>query len=449
MKYREIKLKEEIQVALEALGFKEMTPVQEMGIPELLKKHNVMMKAPTGTGKTHAFLLPILENIDPTKKNVQAIIMAPTRELATQISLVARQCIKYMESDISIGLLIGGKDRGRLIETMSQTQPHIIIGTPGRLEDIIVKEKKVDIRYIQYVVLDETDMIVENGFLESIDAILTMLPEKITFAVCSATISQEIQQFLKKYVRNVKFIDVKKSKLANDKIEHLLLSVRENKRLEKLYEITEILDPYMALIFANTKKKVIEIFEFLQSKGMKVGMIHGDMQARERKQMLKRMQLLEFQYIVASDIAARGIDIDGVSHIINYEIPSLDSLAFYFHRAGRTGRMNYAGTIISLYEKEDLNRIGKLIKQGIDFQEIKLIDGEIVRTGKIKEKEAKALDAGVLSASQKAKRSANRTNKVKPGYKRKIKWAVTEAVTKEKRRQAKTKKKAQQRSAKK
>ncbi|MGL5042790.1 MAG: helicase-related protein, partial [Culicoidibacterales bacterium] len=173
----------------------------------------------------------------------------------------------------------------------------------------------------------------------------------------------------------------------------------------------------------------------------------GDMKARERKQMLKRMQLLEFQYIVASDIAARGIDIDGVSHIINYEIPSLDGLAFYFHRAGRTGRMNYAGTIISLYEKEDLNRIGKLIKQGIIFQEIKVRESEIIRAGTVKEKEIKALDSNILSASQKAKRSASRTNKVKPGYKRKIKWAVTEAVTKEKRRQAKNKKKSVQRSA--
>ncbi|MGL5041795.1 MAG: DEAD/DEAH box helicase, partial [Culicoidibacterales bacterium] len=296
MKYTETKLKQSILDALVALDFKEMTLIQELGIPELLKKRNVMMKAPTGTGKTHAFLLPILENIDPENKHVQAIIMAPTRELATQISLVARMCIKHMKADISVGLLIGGKDRGRLIEAMTQSQPHIIIGTPGRLEDMIVKEKKVDMRYIDYVVLDETDMIVENGFLESIDAIFTMLPETVTYAVCSATISQEIQQFIKKYVKNVAFIDAKKSKLANDKIEHLLLSVRENKRLEKLYEITEILDPYMALIFANTKKKVIEIYEFLQSKGMKVGMLHGDMKARERKQMLKRMQLLEFQY---------------------------------------------------------------------------------------------------------------------------------------------------------
>ena len=447
-----LELKQSVLDVVNTLGFDEFTPIQEMAIPKLINKQNVILKAPTGTGKTHAFLLPILHKIDPALKQVQAVILTPTRELAHQTEKVLRQALAVFEEDITVFSLIGGKDREKSIAHLAKTQPQILIGTPGRIKDIFVDMKAIDVRYIRDIVFDETDMIVENGFIEALDNFLAMLPnsDKVTFAVASATVSQEVRIFIKKYIRNIELIEVKNATQANTSVEHLLLEVNGKNKQKVLLNILETITPFMVIIFANTKKKVVEIVAALKDEGYKVGYIHGDLQPRERTQMLKRIHNLEFQYVVASDIAARGIDIEGASHVINYDIPEVQNIEFYAHRAGRTGRMNYAGTIISLYTVEEQHIIDKIRKSGIKFEDVRLKDNEFVpRKSTERRKVQPAVDAErehIKAISKKAKRGAHRGGKVKPGYKKKIKYAVDKAIIFEKRKSNKAKRKSDRRS---
>lgn len=433
-----LNLKATLQQALIDAKITTFTPIQQQALPQILQHKNIMMKSPTGTGKTYAFVIPILNDIVIENETTQALIMAPTRELALQIHDVTKKLITGMDENITVTLAVGGKDRDKLKQLLQTKQPHILIGTPGRCEDMLAKEHLINTTTIKHLVLDEVDMIIENGFLESVDAVLSSIPEQpMVFTVCSATISQEIEQFVRKYIKNISIIEIKQQ--TQQHIQHLFLDVTGKDKLAYLYHATQIFRPYVCLIFANTKKQVTEIHQYLSDKGLKAGLIHGDMPARQRQQMLRRVHQLEFQYVVASDIAARGIDIDGVSHIINFEIPPLENLQFYFHRAGRTGRMEYDGMILSFFDKEERNKLQKIVKQGIEFNEVKLKDHAFVHHND-GAKTARQLDEQILQISQKAKKSAHRNNKIKPGYKRKIKWAVTDAIRKEKRKQNKGKK---------
>lgn len=434
-----IELKASLEKAIEKLQFTSFTPIQEKAIPLLLKNQNVILKAPTGTGKTYAFLIPILDHISQEIEQTQAIICVPTRELASQIERVAKELVTLMGENIDVYTLTGGRDRERSIEYLAKKQPQILIGTPGRLQDIIVKERMVDMREVRYIVFDETDMIIENGFIEALDEILESLVDTndVTYAVASATVSQEVEVFIKKYIKNIQLIDVKRTDSTILNTKHLLLEVTGKDKPEMLLKVMGVITPYLALIFANTKKEVDFLTTFLKEKGYKVGTIHGDMKARERKQMIRRIESLEFEYVVASDIAARGIDIDGVSHVINYDVPTTDNIAFYSHRAGRTGRMNYDGVVITLFEKSEQVSLDKIAQSGVKFEQVVIKNGELVPKGNTRDKVRKEVDPKILAESQKAKKSANRKGKVKPGYKKRIKYAVQDAVRKEKRKTAK------------
>jgi len=299
---------------------------------------------------------------------------------------------------------------------------------------------------LHFVVLDETDMLFENGFLESIDAIFDAVRNnKICYVVCSATISQEIQQFIKKYMENMQLVQVKKTAAFHAKIEYLLWDVTGKDRFLCLEQVMDYYQPYLALIFVNTKIEVDTIYEKLSQNNYRVGVLHGNMKTRERAQMLKRIRQLDFQYVICSDIAARGIDIDGVSHVINYELPLEHALTFFHHRAGRTGRLNYQGTVFSLYEKSDLPKVQKLTKEGITFEHVKLVDGKLLKENEGKQNGTKKIDKELLQISKKAKARAHKNKKTKPGYKKKIKRAVATSLQKER----KARKKAEMRRKKK
>jgi ATP-dependent RNA helicase CshB len=421
--------------ALTALNIHTLSEVQEAAIPLLLQGKNVVLQAPTGTGKTYAFLLPILEKINVENKKTQTLILVPTRELAMQIAGVLREVIAVYNTEITYALAIGGKDRTRLLEQIKSNAPHILIGTPGRCEDMIVKEGVLDTKEIKTVVLDETDMIFENGFLESIDAILeTLRNNEVTYALASATISQEMRVFMKKYiVGSIAFVEIQKSAAFKAKTEYLLWDVSGKDRMRCLEQVMDHYQPYLGLIFANTKSEVEAIYDKLSRNNYRIGILHGNMKTRERAQMLRRIRQLDFQYIVCSDIAARGIDIDGVSHVINYELPALHALDFFHHRAGRTGRFKYEGTVFSLAEKSDAPKLEKLIKAGIEFEQVKIVDGTLLRQDDFRRKTTKKVDQELLQISQKAKAKASRGNKVKPGYKKKIRRAVVRSIQKEQR----------------
>lgn len=416
-KFKRFPLKPFLYEGLQSIGFYEPTDIQERIIPKALKNSSVVGQSQTGTGKTHAFLLPILTKIEPENREVQAVITAPTRELANQIYHEVLKLTKFCEKDqiISTKLLVGGTDKARTIEKLKQ-QPHIIIGTPGRIYDL-VKEQALFVHTAQMMVVDEADLMLDMGFLEDVDKIAGLMPEQLQMFVFSATIPENLKPFLKKYMENPEFVQVEPKKRTASSIEHVLIPYRHREKLDIVEDLLQIYNPFLAIVFTNTKKMADFVADGLIARGLKVGIIHGDLSPRERKKMMNQIRNLEYQYIVATDLASRGIDIEGVSHVINYELPN--DLSFYIHRSGRTGRASYTGISVIVYDEQDEIKVSKLEKMGIEFKNMDIVNGELIeiqdRNFRKKRKKTKPdLDPAIIHKVKKPK-------KVKPGYKKKLK----------------------------
>ncbi len=408
---------------LERLQFKEPTPVQTRVIPHLRAGEDVIGISSTGTGKTHAFLLPVLEMIDVTRPEVQAVICTPTRELALQIYQASRvfQC-----EGLKIRMYTGGTDRQKDIEQL-KVQPHLVIGTPGRLKDLALNDGALKITTARIMIIDEADMMFDLGYLEDIDAIAGKMKDDLQLGVFSATIHTQLQTFLKKYMTSPVLIECNTVKNSAAHIQHHLLFTRHRSREEVLLELTEIISPYCCLVFCNTRQQAEKIYQLLLSRNLQAGTIHGDLQPRQRKAMMRRIRHQDFVYIVATDIAARGMDIDGVSHIINMGFPS-DS-DYYIHRAGRCGRASYSGECYTLYDSKDEKMIHLLESRGITFQYEQISDHQI-----------KAMETRAMRQTKPKKQLpkeiamvVNRPAKVKPGYKKKRKKEIDTLVKKRKR----------------
>jgi ATP-dependent RNA helicase CshB len=401
--------------AIKALRFYKPTEIQERIIPSILRGESVIGQSQTGTGKTHAYLLPIIEKIDPDHEAVQAVITAPTRELATQIYHEILKIIKFCPSDkqITARCFIGGTDKQKAIEKL-KTQPHIVVGTPGRINDLI-REQALNVWTATTLVVDEADLMLDMGFIVDVDQIAARMPKELQMLVFSATIPEKLKPFLKKYMENPKYVHVAPKQVAAEKIEHVLVPLRSRDKVKLLHEMLVAYNPYLAIVFTNTKKMADEVADRLIEKGMKVGILHGDLTPRERKKMMKQIRDLEFQYIVATDLAARGIDIEGVSHVINYELPK--DLQFYIHRVGRTARAGYTGIATTIYEPSDQDAITKLEKMGIEFLHRDLIRGEWVDLPPWNRRSKRAKqDAEIEQLLAKMKKS----KQIKPGYKKKL-----------------------------
>ena len=362
MKFTEFNFKDYIQEALKDLNFVEATEVQEKLIPVVLSGRDLVGESKTGSGKTHTFLLPIFQELDEEADSVQAVITAPSRELATQIYQAARQLASFSEQEIRVANYVGGTDKVRQIGKLESSQPHIVIGTPGRIYDL-VESGDLAIHKAQTFVVDEADMTLDMGFLETVDRIAARLPKELQFLVFSATIPQKLQPFLKKYLSNPIMEQIKTKTVIADTIDNWLLSTKGRDKNAQIYEVTQLLQPYLAMIFVNTKTRADELQAYLSAQGLKVAKIHGDIPPRERKRIMNQVKNLDFEYIVATDLAARGIDIEGVSHVINDAIPQ--DLSFFVHRVGRTGRNGLSGTAITLYQPSDDSDIRELEKLGI------------------------------------------------------------------------------------
>lgn len=429
MKFTEFKFKDYIQEALRDLNFVEATPVQEKLIPVVLSGRDLVGESKTGSGKTHTFLLPIFQMLDEEADSVQALITAPSRELAAQIYQAARQLASFSEKEIRVANYVGGTDKARQIGKLESSQPHIVIGTPGRIYDL-VESGDLAIHKAKTFVVDEADMTLDMGFLATVDKIAGRLPKDLQFLVFSATIPQKLQPFLKKYLSNPVIEQIKTKTVIADTIENWLLSTKGRDKNAQIYQISQLLQPYLAMIFVNTKTRADELHSYLTAQGLKVAKIHGDIAPRERKRIMNQVKNLDFEYIVATDLAARGIDIEGVSHVINDAIPQ--DLSFFVHRVGRTGRNGLPGTAITLYQPSDDSDIRELEKMGIKFTPKMIKDDEFQDTydrdrRANREKSREKLDTEMLGLVKKKKK------KIKPGYKKKIQWAVNEKRRKTKR----------------
>ena len=410
---------------LDKMNFKNPTPIQELVIPLALQGKDVIGKSPTGSGKTHAYLLPILNKIDTSIDKVQAVILTPTRELATQIY---ENLVKFQEYDqkLKLRLITGGLDRARMIEKVNNT-PHIVIGTPGRIKDIGMDKAEFNLMTTDILVLDEADMIMETGFMDDVSLLAAKMKDDLQMLVFSATIPNHLKIFLDKYMHNPKLVEL--SNINPGTISHVLYPTRHHNRNDVLLNLISGINPYLCLIFASKKDSVNNIYNFLTENGQKVGIIHGDLDNKVRRQMMRRIKDNEFVYIVCSDIAARGIDIEGVSHVINYDLPK--ELEFFYHRAGRTGRNGNNGVCYTLYDKEDLPVIHKLMKN-LDFthQEYKNESWNDLKplVNESKKKGNTELDKTIKTIVSKSKNKP-----VKPGYKKKVKEEIERAKAKHRR----------------
>lgn len=425
-KFTEIGWKAETLRFIELNRFIEATPIQSAVIPMALKGKDIIGISDTGTGKTHAFLIPLMEMLDPSKPTVQAVITAPTRELAQQIYKRAKT-MSEANPALRIKCITGGMERGKMADSLS-IQPHLVIGTPGRIKDLFVDEGVLRVETARVLVVDEADMTLEYGFLEEVDAIAGRMNSRLQMMVFSATIPQNLRPFLKKYMQNPQTIHIQKEHASNPQITHVLVPCKHRSYADTCVSILDGFMPYVCLIFANTREEATECAQHLRAAGKEVVEIHGGLQSRQRKQAMKQLENLKQSYVVATDIAARGIDIEGITHIISLGFPT--ELDFYIHRSGRTGRAGKDGTCFALYKEKDEAAILSLKERGLVFEHRSFKDGNWQVMKSFGGKRPKKND---LVEKEIAKTLTRKNEKVKPGYKKKRAAEVQRIKQKKKR----------------
>ncbi|WP_434329287.1 DEAD/DEAH box helicase [Mycoplasma capricolum subsp. capricolum] len=433
MKFTDFGFKKYINDTLDQIEFIAATSIQQKVIPLLKKHQNVIALAHTGTGKTHSFLLPILNNLKLEENNnyVQAVIISPTRELSLQIYQNTKLFLKNNPL-INCNLFIGGEDISKNIEQLEKKQPHIVIGTPTRLKELY-DLNKLRLTTTSYFIIDECDMIFDLGFIEDVDYLISKINQNVTIGIFSATISQQLSVFCKKYIKNAHFIDDSQNKISTSNVKHILIDTKNKELEQSLIQIINSINPFLCIIFVNQKDEISKIVEILHKNNIKqVAELHGNLQPRLRISMLKKIQNNEFKYLVATDVASRGVDIKGVSHIISINLPS--DLTYYIHRSGRTGRNNSTGYSYIIYNLKNKTQIEELIKKGIEFEIKKLIDNQLVdiKTNYKKVKVFKELDAESKQVINKYK-----NKKVKPNYKKKRKQELDKIKQKIRRKHIK------------
>lgn len=433
--FKQFAFNETMMHVIEKLHFQKPTKIQQEVIPAIISGKSVVGQSQTGSGKTHAFLLPLFNQIRDDKREVQFVITAPTRELAMQLYEEVKKVIKYANKEqIWIPkLLVGGSDKQKMAQEL-RNPPHIIVGTPGRILDL-VSQNAVSIYTAKSFVIDEADLMLDLGFITDIDRLLVMAQKDIQLLAFSATIPERLEHFFKKYLKRPEYVRIN-DQLLPETIEHKLMAVKHRDKAQLIIDLSKMFHPYLAIIFTNGKDQASDLAKSLQTKGLDVGIVHGGLSPRERKRTLKQIQDLRYQYIVATDLASRGIDIKGVSHIINAELPKEED--FYVHRVGRTARAGMEGTAISFYTDEDIELIEKLQKRGIHFQYTDIKNGVLTKAKPWNKRTIRKQISHKLD--QEAWKHVKKPKKIKPGYKRKMKQEQ-ESIKRELIRKSKRKKK--------
>lgn len=425
-----------IQTVLKKNNITNLNEIQIQSFNSINIKKNTIGISATGTGKTYAFLLPILMNINFDSKT-QAIIILPTKELARQIhnKLVD---FKKEKSDLRTSLIIGGESINSQIESI-QKIPHIIVATPNRLIEIIKSNKQLfNFTDLKFLVLDEADMLLDLGFFNLVDQIFNFLSDcKIEFQkiAYSATFHDLLSRKLSKYFKNTNIIDHSTKLDTRSSIEHVIIENKDKKH--SLSILLNTINPYLCLIFANEKKDVEEIYKFLKEQKRNVIKLHGGLKSRERKINFNNIKNIKYQYVVCSDLLSRGMDIDGSSHIISWNIP--DQSEWYIHRSGRTGRSKYTGYSYILSDGNDEKQINKLIEKGINFSVFKIKNNTLSKVQTKKRNYKKPISQEEINEIKKVRLN----KKIKPNYKKKRKEEIKKISSKYKRKtiDAKIKKK--------
>jgi len=340
------------------LGYESPTPIQEKIIPAILNSEiDIVGLAQTGTGKTAGFGLPIQQQIDIKSKDVQALVLSPTRELAIQITKDLEAYSKYVPHLKHVALY-GGADISKQIKTL-KNNPQIVIGTPGRVLDLI-KRKVLKVKAIKWLVLDEADEMLNMGFKEELDKILeTTPPTKCTY-LFSATMPREVQRIAKNYMNTSEEISVGQRNAGADNVSHLFYMVHAKDRYDALKRIADINPAIYGIVFCRTRQETKEVAEKLKNDGYNADALHGDLSQAQRDNVMNGFRKKHLQMLVATDVAARGLDVNDLTHVINYKLP--DELEIYIHRSGRTGRAGKSGISISIIHTREINKIKSLEK---------------------------------------------------------------------------------------
>lgn len=360
LRFEDMNISNEICRAVLDMGFEEATPIQSQAIPVILEGKDIIGQSQTGTGKTAAFGIPLLERINPEDRRLQALILCPTRELAIQVSEEFRKLLKYKDN-IRVLPIYGGQPIDRQIAALRKgTQ--VVIGTPGRVMDLM-RRRTIKAETVQMMVLDEADEMLDMGFREDIETILVKIPEEHQTLLFSATLSPEILDITKRFQKNPEFIKIVRKELTVPNIEQYYFDVKEKTKLDALCRIIDVYDPKLAMVFCNTKKRVDDLVEMLQGRGYFAEGLHGDLKQAQRDKVMQKFRNGTIEILVATDVAARGIDVDDIDVVFNYDVPQDEE--YYVHRIGRTGRAGKAGKAFTfcvgkeIYKLRDIMRYTK------------------------------------------------------------------------------------------
>ena len=367
-KFDELNISENVKRALKEIRYNEMTEIQRQAIPYILDGRDVIGQSQTGTGKTASFSLPMIEKIDKTSKKIQSIILCPTRELAVQVTNAIRRYLKY-EDNIKCMAIYGGESIERQIQGLKKGV-QVVVGTPGRVIDHM-RRRTIKLNNVKMVILDEADEMLNMGFEEDIETILKDIPEDRQTVLFSATMSKRILDISKKYLSKPKNIKIKAEELTVEKIKQEAIEVKTKMKDEAVCRILDVVEPQKAVIFCNTKKKVDSLIDVLKSKGYKAECLHGDIKQSQRERIMKKVRSGDVKVLVATDVAARGIDVKKLELVINYDIPQ--ELEYYVHRIGRTGRNGNGGIAYTFYTGKEKSKIKEIEK----YANTKIKEGKI------------------------------------------------------------------------
>ncbi|MDN2453883.1 DEAD/DEAH box helicase [Lactobacillus sp. UCMA15818] len=360
MKFTELGLSENILKAINRSGFEEATPIQAETIPLVLKGGDVIGQAQTGTGKTAAFGLPILNKIDTKKNEIQAVIVSPTRELAIQTQEELYRLGRDEHAKVQV--VYGGADIRRQINSLKKA-PQILVGTPGRLLDHI-RRRTVKLDSVNMMVLDEADEMLDMGFVEDIESIIKAIPEKRQTLLFSATMPTAILKIGERFMQKPSIVKIKGKELTTDLVDQYYVRARDFEKFDVMTKIFDVQAPELTIVFGRTKRRVDELSKGLEARGYNAKGIHGDLSQQRRMSILKQFKAGKLDILVATDVAARGLDISGVTHVYNYDIPQ--DPESYVHRIGRTGRAGHHGvsvTFVTPNEMDYLRVIENLTKK--------------------------------------------------------------------------------------